>query len=963
MAELKYPAALTPTHWAKHKGQLAKSKPTGIGEALTQLMKAHEGLDLAAFEVTRLDTVDAAEKALARYEKDLKKDFVKAFQQAKTVEDTATTATTTLKKAALVPKSAVEAAAAVAEAASDYAVALTAFRQDGVKALEQRLETLRQAAEDDVDENAAPDVIAQKLSRKLVDALKQVKARGEETGKPPFLFMMAVGKAASSLFVGPRAGAGHKPMLKKVLTGESGTLKYYAGQCLFESGAITFVGDDIPLGGFAKRLQKSLLESTGKKYKLRVRRSSGEVDEAGEEDGEAPGTPTVGTTPPETPTPTPTPQTPQTPSTAEQVLTQRMKQLLPRLQPLLLQGGKPAEALKTILEKFKEQVAAKAFDAATLLLDQLELQAQKVAAKTTTETRQVAKDPKRELLIERVREVLSAIERKVELWPGSVTYREGFLQRCVSLHLQLSQWSENPPTDLNKRLVGMQRTLMLLGQQVNVAEDQAPGTLRALQQQRDAMTLERSALGDLRVGAGLALSPAVADIDRRISEAQKLFDRGEFSKCKDATKIIGGLVSGLTQARKDYATEYPAYEVERNRALQAIATLKRHAQAPAIQAEILRIEDELKRIDCVAMASKGWVKARSALAVIHSHCRTATTLADQLQTQAGKLPNLKRRLIEAGGDESTANRLGGYAHKLLVEEGCTEEEALALARDTDSYVQAGMNERDARVSARICRTLTQSGVSREKALLVGKVMRAGGTAEATDAKAVAGQLARLSEAALDNLAANNVLTECFRGGVTEVMPDCIDDIPRGWESLNLTWDNVPGMYSPTQRKVLVGTMDNGSGDRKVPGKGEVAGQYKGKDISHGTDDLVGHEAGHAFDVSDGDVKNRNEQFRQARQADIAAGNIVKTGVRRLHPLPATDQPADTAVGMFVTRDNYFIVKNEPGVEETDKSAGSQARLDAACSETFAESFAMHFAGTGDRWPNLKAFWQNNPWGV
>jgi muramoyltetrapeptide carboxypeptidase LdcA involved in peptidoglycan recycling len=62
------------------------------------------------------------------------------------------------------------------------------------------------------------------------------------------------------------------------------------------------------------------------------------------------------------------------------------------------------------------------------------------------------------------------------------------------------------------------------------------------------------------------------------------------------------------------------------------------------------------------------------------------------------------------------------------------------------------------VSARVCKSLTASGIPREKALVVGKVMRAGGTAEAVDAKAVGRQMSRLSVAALENLAANGITT-------------------------------------------------------------------------------------------------------------------------------------------------------------------------------------------------------------
>jgi hypothetical protein len=50
-------------------------------------------------------------------------------------------------------------------------------------------------------------------------------------------------------------------------------------------------------------------------------------------------------------------------------------------------------------------------------------------------------------------------------------------------------------------------------------------------------------------------------------------------------------------------------------------------------------------------------------------------------------------------------------------------------------------------------------------------------------------------------------------------------------------------------------------------------------------------------------------------------------------------------------DDYFLTKAEQGANDS-----------GATSETFAESFAMHFAG-GARWPKLEDFWVHNPWGI
>src|SRR5690606_13681287 len=55
---------------------------------------------------------------------------------------------------------------------------------------------------------------------------------------------------------------------------------------VYENKAWTFVGDSIPTGGFAKKLQKGLQDLTGVRYAVRVRKFDGEADEAeGDDDG------------------------------------------------------------------------------------------------------------------------------------------------------------------------------------------------------------------------------------------------------------------------------------------------------------------------------------------------------------------------------------------------------------------------------------------------------------------------------------------------------------------------------------------------------------------------------------------------------------------------------------------------------------------------------------------------------
>jgi hypothetical protein len=381
--------------------------------------------------------------------------------------------------------------------------------------------------------------------------------------------------------------------------------------------------------------------------------------------------------------------------------------------------------------------------------------------------------------------------------------------------------------------------------------------------------------------------------------------------------------AGITRAVNSFAADYAPFKAERDKAERAINALKAHAQAGAIAAEIKEITDRLADADKLALKAEnnGWKKALIAVKPLPGLCTRAKGLADRLAAASAKLPVLTKKFKDAGADDVTAAKMAGYAHKLLVEENCSDDDAVKMAKDANDYISEGLEEQDAVMSSRVKRSLETGGVDAVKAKAIGKNIRAGGTSDADDAKAVAKGMSKISTKVLDDLNKNGIQTECCRGPATEVLADLAGEQPRGWPD-GMTWDSVPGCYSPTSKKVVVGTMDDG-GKRKVPGPDEGP-------IPHGTPDLIGHESGHAFDASEGELKSENAKFLEARTKDMRAG-----------------RPR----GMYGPRDNYFLTTAEGG----DNDAGST-------SETFAESFAMHFAGNS-RWPNLETFWGANPWNV
>lgn len=382
-------------------------------------------------------------------------------------------------------------------------------------------------------------------------------------------------------------------------------------------------------------------------------------------------------------------------------------------------------------------------------------------------------------------------------------------------------------------------------------------------------------------------------------------------------------VAVKAKALRESNDAYVEYAAMREATAKGIAALRAHKQAARIDSELDGLDDELKQADKLSKDKEaGSLKALTALRTIDAKAAELKKLAADLAAAEARLPDLKKKLEAGGLDKKKVEKTASVALKLLVEEKCSDDEAVKMAKDANGYADEGLPERDAVMSSRVKNSLEKKGVPATQAKAVGKQLRAAGTSSADDAKVVAEQLAKLPAKVIDNLNNAKIKTECCRGAITEAMPDLAGVLPRGWHETT-TWDQVPGVYSPNNKKLVVGTDDAGGGARKIDLK------------------LVGHEAGHAFDDSDGKPKRENKDFLAARQSDIDAA----VDARKKSPKAAT------WAGMFGPRDNYFLTAKEGGTNDK-----------GAISETFADSFARHATGDG-AWPALKAFWAKNPWGV
>ncbi len=139
-----------------------------------------------------------------------------------------------------------------------------------------------------------------------------------------------------------------------------------------------------------------------------------------------------------------------------------------------------------------------------------------------------------------------------------------------------------------------------------------------------------------------------------------------------------------------------------------------------------------------------------------------------------------------------------------------------------------------------------------------RLVRAGGSATQEDVDAVVGELEKMPLAQLQQMERNGTKVVAARGSVTDARTELRGVQPRGWPP-GKTWDQVPGAFMPDTNEVVVATQAGPNGTRQVPPTGS----------SHGSANLVLHEAGHALDYRGGKPSDSAE-FQRAYEADRAA---------------------------------------------------------------------------------------------
>jgi hypothetical protein len=355
-----------------------------------------------------------------------------------------------------------------------------------------------------------------------------------------------------------------------------------------------------------------------------------------------------------------------------------------------------------------------------------------------------------------------------------------------------------------------------------------------------------------------------------------------------------------------------AYPAARDDAKAKIDALKTHAQKDDVAGEIAALE--AKMTDAAGKATgKKFNQALGLVQQVSVLAARVKWLADRLKDTAAKVAVFTKTLKDGGMNDADAAKAAKYAHKILAGENTSDANAIKMAKTALAMSKEGMTDDRAVLGAKVNQALVDGGMDTEKAGVVARITKVGGTATVEDAKTVAKGMKVFPTNMLKTMKANGTSLVACEGSMTNYRVDLKGEQPEGWDPGD-TWDKVPGLH--TQKEVVIGTMNDGTGKRKIPGKGE--GPNK-----HGSYNLIAHESAHGFDMDSDPVKHTTAAYRTARNKDITDGKLV------------------------APRDKYFL------------QAG-----DAGPRETFAESCARHLGG--DRtlatdWPELKTFWNANPW--
>lgn len=381
MAAVDLPQALTAASWDKHKAALAKEKEAAklnhgkLSEALKGVTRLHLGFDYDAFDAAGLKTLAAAEDAMKSLEASIKGPMKALRGSAKAAEaaaDEFAAAAETLKKT--LKGESVKVVTAVTGAASAAAKAASAFERDLAKLAENAKAAIEAAAVKlKAQEKKGPGAaspggkpVESKASKfvrsKAIECIRKIKK--PQPGAKPWRFIVVQGSPSVTICMVPLVpGTAHEKMLKSLIPNEKyKTFKDPKGEIIWEKNAITLVSDRLPLG-LAKRMQIWLKKITKLNARIRIRKTTGEVEES--EDGEDIADDLVKVDPAEA----------AEKAKAGKDFTKRLGQLLPDIKKAL--GSKLPDDVKARLKELVDSInkhgKAQAYEDADSDLDEVEV--------------------------------------------------------------------------------------------------------------------------------------------------------------------------------------------------------------------------------------------------------------------------------------------------------------------------------------------------------------------------------------------------------------------------------------------------------------------------------------------------------------------------------------------------------------------------------------------------------------
>jgi len=286
MAQVNLPMTLSAAYWDKQKAALAKAaKPpaTKLPDELKQLSKLHLAVDWAAFAADKLKTGDDVESALDKLDGVVKGDIKALLAQLQTVEKSATSFENEAKKDKAFPKDPLTATAAIIKAAKEYSGDVDKAVADARKALEAKKKEVAAQKPTGAPNSTALTKQTKLLKSRLLTAIATL--RKPQPNARPMRFMIVLGKASAGLALGYAVGPAQEKLLKGLMPGEAPfkIMKDMKAVVIWEKNALTFVSDRLS-GTILKKVQLWLKKLLKLNLKMRVRKTTGEVEETEGED-------------------------------------------------------------------------------------------------------------------------------------------------------------------------------------------------------------------------------------------------------------------------------------------------------------------------------------------------------------------------------------------------------------------------------------------------------------------------------------------------------------------------------------------------------------------------------------------------------------------------------------------------------------------------------------------------------